>query len=266
MLTPQDIKNKEFTKALFGGYDMAAVDDFLEVLLEDYSSLYYENAKLKNKLKVLVEKVEEYRSTEDAMRMALLTSQKMSKEIVDEATNKSRSMVEEAEAAARSKIEELRIEIEKEELRLEAAKKATADFVSASDEVCRRHMEFLSSIGKLMVKIEKEKEPEPPKAEQPANQEEKLSETAKTIEDSVAKIYENTIRSEDSESVSRQDDFIDIEETGFGDVKGNMQEDEFDGDAKVFTPVNKKASKKEKTEEKFNIRNLQFGTNYEREE
>ena len=30
MITPQDIKEKTFEKALFGGYDMAAVDSFLE--------------------------------------------------------------------------------------------------------------------------------------------------------------------------------------------------------------------------------------------
>ncbi len=30
MITPQDIKEKTFEKALFGGYDMAAVDRFLE--------------------------------------------------------------------------------------------------------------------------------------------------------------------------------------------------------------------------------------------
>ena len=30
MLTPQEISEKEFTKAVFGGYDMSAVDDFLE--------------------------------------------------------------------------------------------------------------------------------------------------------------------------------------------------------------------------------------------
>ena len=71
MLTPQDIQNQEFAKAVFGGYDMAAVDDFLEQLAADYTALYKDNMVLKGKLKVLVEKVEEYRSTEDAMRMAL---------------------------------------------------------------------------------------------------------------------------------------------------------------------------------------------------
>ncbi len=75
MLTPQEISGKEFVKAVFGGYDMSAVDDFLETLTADYAALYKENAILKSKIKVLVEKVEEYRTTDDAMRMALLTAQ-----------------------------------------------------------------------------------------------------------------------------------------------------------------------------------------------
>ena len=108
MLTPQEISSKEFGKAVFGGYDMAPVDSFLEEIVKDYSDLYKENAVLKNKMKVLVEKIEEYRATEDAMRMALLTAQKMAKEITDEAEKKSRSMVEDAERAAREKIETYR--------------------------------------------------------------------------------------------------------------------------------------------------------------
>ena len=85
MLTPQEITDKVFVKAVFGGYDMTGVDDFLEALSADYAALYKENAILKGKLKVLVEKVEEYRSTEDAMRMALLNAQRMGEEITDEA-------------------------------------------------------------------------------------------------------------------------------------------------------------------------------------
>ena len=47
MLTPQDITNQAFQKAVFGGYDMASVDDFLDQLTEDYTALYKENAILK---------------------------------------------------------------------------------------------------------------------------------------------------------------------------------------------------------------------------
>ena len=68
MMTPQEVSQHAFAKASFGGYNMAMVDEFLDVLTEDYSALYKENAVLKSKMKVLVEKVEEYRSTEDAMR------------------------------------------------------------------------------------------------------------------------------------------------------------------------------------------------------
>ena len=65
MLTPQEVSNHAFAKAVMGGYNMAMVDEFLDELTDDYTSLYKENAALKAKMKVLVDKVEEYRSTED---------------------------------------------------------------------------------------------------------------------------------------------------------------------------------------------------------
>ena len=101
MLTPQDIQNKEFVKAVFGGYDMAAVDDFLEEIASDYAAASKENAVLKSKIKVLVEKVEEYRATEDAMRAALLTAQKMSDEMLTDAKAKSDAIINEAKAQAK---------------------------------------------------------------------------------------------------------------------------------------------------------------------
>lgn len=56
MLTPQEVSERAFPKASFGGYNMAQVDEFLDVLTEDYSALYSENAVLKSKMKVLVER------------------------------------------------------------------------------------------------------------------------------------------------------------------------------------------------------------------
>ena len=67
---------------------MAMVDEFLDELTDDYTSLYKENAALKAKLKVLVDKVEEYRATEDSMRAALLTAQRMANTMVEEAEEK----------------------------------------------------------------------------------------------------------------------------------------------------------------------------------
>ena len=57
MITPQEMRDIQFDKAVFGGYDMDAVDDFITNVTNDYTALYKENAVLKNKLKVLWSKM-----------------------------------------------------------------------------------------------------------------------------------------------------------------------------------------------------------------
>ena len=49
MLTPQEVSERAFQKASFGGYNMGQVDEFLDVLTGDYSALYSENAVLKRR-------------------------------------------------------------------------------------------------------------------------------------------------------------------------------------------------------------------------
>ena len=129
MLTPQEVSGRAFSKAAFGGYNMAMVDEFLDELTDDYTSLYKENAALKAKLKVLVDKVEEYRATEDSMRAALLTAQRMANTMVEEAEEKKKTMLAGAEDEARAKIGALQSDVELEQRRLNAAKAATAEFL-----------------------------------------------------------------------------------------------------------------------------------------
>ena len=44
MLTPQEVSGRAFSKAAFGGYNMAMVDEFLDEVTDDYTALYKENA------------------------------------------------------------------------------------------------------------------------------------------------------------------------------------------------------------------------------
>ena len=98
MLTPQEAESHVFPKASFGGYNMLQVDAFLDKLIGDYRTLFQENAALKSKLKVLVDKVEEYRATEDAMRRALHSAQKMAEELIREGETRKRAAIEQAVA------------------------------------------------------------------------------------------------------------------------------------------------------------------------
>ena len=89
-------------------YNMAMVDEFLDLLTEDYTALYNDNAILKNKLKVLSETVEEYRATDTAMRKTLLAAQQMAEAMVSDAEKKKNELVHDAEAAAQTRLNELK--------------------------------------------------------------------------------------------------------------------------------------------------------------
>ena len=118
MLTPQEVSSHAFTKAVMGGYNMAMVDEFLDELTDDYTALYKENATLKAKMKVLVEKVEDYRATEDSMRATLLTAQKMADSIVREAEAKRDQILAQAESDAKDRVAQMQQELTAAEERL----------------------------------------------------------------------------------------------------------------------------------------------------
>ena len=187
MLTPQEVANKSFTKSMMGGYSMPMVDEFLDELTEDYTALYKENAALKAKLKVLVEKVEEYRATEESMRAALFSAQKMANSIVEEAQTKSANIVAAAEAEAQVEIARIRAEVAAEGKRLDVAKNETAAFVAEWKAVCEKQAAFLAALPELPVAAE-EAEEEKPSAEDAA--------AAASIEQTVLNILRETAKAE----------------------------------------------------------------------
>lgn len=102
MFTPQQLEQISFAKVRFGGYDMDSVDELLEPLLDDYVTLYKENTTLKSKMRVLVEKLEEYRKNESTVKDALRSAQKTCDAMVREAEVKCLNMMRQAESSADS--------------------------------------------------------------------------------------------------------------------------------------------------------------------
>ena len=126
MLTPQQIDQISFSKATFGGYDIQSVDEFLEPLTEDYITLYKENALLKSKMKVLVNKLEEYRANEASMKDAIVNAQKTCDMMVKEAEAKCTQMLNDANAAAQDSAKNADTLIEAENARVEEARQTAA--------------------------------------------------------------------------------------------------------------------------------------------
>ncbi len=153
MFTPQEVSEKSFPKSSgFGsGYAMAAVDEFLDALTEDYTALYKENVTLKAKLKILAEKVEEYRATEDAMRSTLLTAQKMAAKLVQEAQTEKENLLKEAREQHAAQLASLEQDKRDAEEKLAMAQQSLVDFVRHGSELCAQQQEFLNSLPEMQL-------------------------------------------------------------------------------------------------------------------
>ena len=146
MFTPQQIDQISFGRAAFGGYDMQAVDEFLEPLTEDYVTLYKENALLKSKMRVLVAKLEEYRKNEASMKDAIVNAQKTCDMMVREAELKCTQMLSDANAAAAENARNADSLIAAEAARVEDAKRAAAARIDEIQQQIRSCLQALDRI------------------------------------------------------------------------------------------------------------------------
>ena len=176
MITAQDIREKGFEVVRFNGYDRDTVDDFLEELADDVAATQKENAVLKSKMKVLVDKIEEYRANEEALNNAILSAQKLAVQIESEARQRAAATVAEAEKKAQETIGSITDRADAEEKRLADAKAATAKFFEAAKALCSSQMGKLEGIMNDMGLAA------------PAAEEPDVDETVRAIEDSAAKL------------------------------------------------------------------------------
>ncbi|MCD7792408.1 MAG: DivIVA domain-containing protein [Oscillospiraceae bacterium] len=148
---PQNIREKTFEKAVFGGYDMGTVDNFLDEIACDFELMAKENATLKGKMKVLVNKIEEYRSNEDALRAAMISAQKLGTMIEQEAKAKSEQLTTDATAEAEKIVRDAKLEVEVERARLAEAKDASARYIESMELLCRRQSEALQRLRAMQL-------------------------------------------------------------------------------------------------------------------
>ena len=146
-MTPQDIREKTFEKAMFGGYDMAAVQNYQEEVATELANAQKEVAVLKGKMKVLVDKIEEYRASEDAMRLAILSAQKVGKQIEDDAQARADKILGEAKDTSDRILGGLQHETANEEAKLLNAKTSCAKFLEDVRNLCLNQLEHLDKIA-----------------------------------------------------------------------------------------------------------------------
>ena len=167
MLTPQEVSDRKFGKSMLGGYNMSQVDVFLEEVTKDYGTLYQENEDLKSKMKLLVDKLSEYRETEQSMRTTLFSAQKTAGIMIEEARKNAQDIQDAAQKQAENLIRDTRESLKKEEAKLEEARRKTSDFLARIRVICEQHLIFLETVPDLEWEDEEPAEEAAQPAEEP---------------------------------------------------------------------------------------------------
>jgi cell division initiation protein len=111
LLTSSDVLNREFRRAVVGGYRTGEVDDFCEEAADTIRRLHARVQELEAECAQQREALDTHHHMEESLRSALVTSQKMGKDIVETARREADSLIE----AARQ--ERGRVELERDRLR-----------------------------------------------------------------------------------------------------------------------------------------------------
>ena len=226
MITPQDIREKTFEKAVFGGYDMASIDEYLEQIANDLAALQKENAVLKGKMKVLVDKVDEYRKNEDALHNAVLSAQRLGGMIEAEAKEKAAAIIAEAEAQAKALSADAIVQAAAEEKRLAEAKRASAKFIEGMNLICAKQAAFLKKISEADFVAKAAPAAPAAAVAEPAPAE--MHETVKSIEETVSKVADVPEQTIVPDIAAPQPAFDAAPTKAFGTVSGDGVQFSFD--------------------------------------
>lgn len=140
MLTIEDIKQVSFRKAGIGGYKPEDVDAFIDQVLITMEQMKKEKSDLVKKMDILATRVEEYRADEDAVRNAMLASQRVADSTIKNAKAKAAQIIEESENTAKAKLFDLNLKIKEQKkqhaLLLSECNKLREELIS----VCNKHI------------------------------------------------------------------------------------------------------------------------------
>lgn len=95
MLTPVEIQNRVFKSGGLG-YDKKDVDSFMKEIVDSYEVLYREKMELADKVNVLNDALQNYKTIEKTMQKALMLAQKTAEETQETALRNAHAIEKEA--------------------------------------------------------------------------------------------------------------------------------------------------------------------------
>lgn len=270
MLTIEDIKQISFRKAGIGGYKPEDVDAFIDQVLITMEQLRKEKSDLVKKMDILATRVEEYRADEDAVRNAMLASQRVADSTIKNAKAKAAQIIEESENAAKAKLYDLNLQIKEQKkqyaLLLSECNKLREELIS----VCNKHIisaKELPSKTKVEI-IEKQIEEKfPTDNSDEVERADEVMRAPKANENTITDSSEELVIAEEiKNNIATEENTVDV--TSEDNVNSNSNvADFFNGEVNLIEDLNNNSSEpdvkiadKKKKSKLFGV--LKFGDDY----
>lgn len=159
-MSSKDFINIKIEKSGLFGYKVEDVDSYVAHVHEYFEELIDENKELEKKVKVLAEKIKEYRNEEENIRDALLGAQKLANHVVTEAKEKANNLIEDAKNRVNSKVKyaqldaekklkETKFNLDKEQKLLLKMQKEVSAFKSRLVSLYKTHLDLITSLPEV---------------------------------------------------------------------------------------------------------------------
>lgn len=145
MFTSDEIRQITFEKVM-RGYRPEDVDSFMERIADDFEALEKEKKDLEEKMYLLAEKVEQYKTEEESIKNTLISAQRLGESIISDARTKSDSIIREATIKKNDIISSAYSEIEGSEETIKRLRKEVSDFKRNILSLYKTHIEALSAL------------------------------------------------------------------------------------------------------------------------
>ncbi|MBN2362773.1 DivIVA domain-containing protein [candidate division WOR-3 bacterium] len=109
-ITPLEIRKMEFRKT-FRGLDVQEVQSFLEIVADQLESLNRENMSIKEQLRNLEQRLEDYKSMESTLQNTLTSAQKSSEQIRKNAEQEAELIIQNAKLQGETIVERARSQV-----------------------------------------------------------------------------------------------------------------------------------------------------------
>ena len=130
------------------GYSVEEVQAFMSELLKDYEKLYKENIEYKDKIDMLNQGIQHYKSIEDTLQNALVVAQGTAETVKQTAKAEADNIIKEAEINALKSVDDINKQVIEKRMQLDEAKKQFDVYKAKMEALLISQLEILKEVNK----------------------------------------------------------------------------------------------------------------------